>query len=54
LNLHLIETARGSNDVNYKDNKPLDTEADNLTELAAQAREFVEKRLPVLRKLQIA
>jgi SAM-dependent methyltransferase len=37
-----------------KDNKPLDTDADNLTELAAQAREFIDKRLPALRKLQIA
>jgi SAM-dependent methyltransferase len=103
LNLHLLEKARGSADVNYlaspvtgggipagrfhqlfllglrqsrqgaddlarfaweilamqgqrvvKDNKPLDTEADNLTELAVQAREFLDKRLPTLRKLQIA
>jgi SAM-dependent methyltransferase len=103
LNLHLLEKARGSADVNYlaspvtgggiaagrfhqlfllglrqgrqgaddlarfaweilgmqgervvKDNKPLDTEADNLTELASQAREFLDKRLPTLRKLQIA
>jgi hypothetical protein len=37
-----------------KDNKPLDGDADNLTELAAQAREFIDKRLPALRKLQIA
>ena len=103
LNLHLLEKARGSADVNYlaspvtaggipagrfhqlfllglrqgrqgaddlarfawdilsvqgqrvvKDNKPLDTDVDNLTELAAQAREFIDKRLPALRKLQIA
>jgi SAM-dependent methyltransferase len=103
LNLHLLEKARGSADVNYlaspvtgggvaagrfhqlfllglrhgrqgpddlarfawellalqgqrvvKDDKPLDTEADNLTELAAQAREFIDKRLPALRNLQIA
>ena len=26
-----------------KDNKPLETEADNLTELAAQAREFIDQ-----------
>jgi hypothetical protein len=37
-----------------KDDKPLDSEADNLAELAAQAREFIDKRLPALRKLQIA
>ena len=37
-----------------KDNKPLDSDADNLTELAAQARDFIDKRLPALRKLQIA
>ena len=37
-----------------KDNKPLDSDADNLTELAAQAREFIDKRLPTLRQLQIA
>ena len=37
-----------------KDNKPLDSDADNLTELAAQAREFINKRLPMLRKLQVA
>jgi SAM-dependent methyltransferase len=103
LNLHLLEMARGSADVNYlaspvtgggipagrfhqlfllalrqgrqgaddlarfaweilamqgqrmvKDNKPLDSDADNLSELAAQAREFIDKRLPALRKLQIA
>jgi SAM-dependent methyltransferase len=37
-----------------KDNKPLDSETENLTELAAQAGEFVAKRLPALRQLQIA
>lgn len=37
-----------------KDNKPLDTDADNLAELGSQAREFIDKRLPTLRKLQIA
>jgi len=37
-----------------KDNKPLDSDADNLTELAAQAHDFIDKRLPALRKLQIA
>jgi len=37
-----------------KDNKPLDGDADNLTELAAQASEFIDKRLPALRNLQIA
>jgi SAM-dependent methyltransferase len=37
-----------------KDNKPLDSDADNLAELAAQAREFIDQRLPALRKLQIA
>ncbi len=103
LNLHLIDKARGSGEVNYlaspvtgggiatgrfnqlfllglrrgrksaddlarfawetlsiqgqrvlKDNKPLDTDADNLTELATQARDFLEKRLPTLCRLQIA
>jgi SAM-dependent methyltransferase len=103
LNLHLLEKARGSGELNYlaspvtgggiaagrfhqlfllglrqgrqgaddlarfaweilslqgqrvvKDNTPLDSDADNLTELAAQAREFIDKRLPALRILQIA
>jgi SAM-dependent methyltransferase len=103
LNLHLLDKARGSGDVNYlaspvtgggvaagrfhqlfllglrhgpqdadalarfawevlsiqgqrvvKDNKPLDSDADNLTELAVQAQEFTDKRLPALRQLQIA
>jgi SAM-dependent methyltransferase len=103
LNLHLLERARGSGELNYlaspvtgggiaagrfhqlfllglrqgrqgaddlarfaweilslqgqrvvKNNMPLDSDTDNLTELAARAREFIDKRLPALRKLQIA
>jgi len=37
-----------------KDGKPLATPEENLAELTAQAREFAEKRLPVLKGLGIA
>ena len=37
-----------------KDNRMLDTPEENRAELAAQATEFAEKRLPVLQALQIA
>ena len=37
-----------------KDNKALETPEENLAELSFQAREFLDKRLPLLRKLQIS
>jgi len=37
-----------------KDGKPLETPEENLAELAAQAREFIDKRLPVFQALQFA
>jgi SAM-dependent methyltransferase len=37
-----------------KDGKPLETPEENLAELARDAREFIDQRLPVLRALQIA
>ena len=37
-----------------KDGKTLETPEDNLAELTAQANEFAEKRLPILKALQIA
>ncbi len=37
-----------------KEGKPLETEEENLAELKAQANEFGETHLPVLRTLQIA
>jgi len=37
-----------------KDGKPLETPEENLAELARDAREFIDTRLPVLRALQIA
>lgn len=37
-----------------KEGKPLETPEENLAELATQAREFIDKRLPVLQTLQIA
>ncbi len=37
-----------------RDGKPLETEADNLAELTTRARAFADKRLPVLKALQIA
>ncbi|MBG9386944.1 class I SAM-dependent methyltransferase [Caenimonas aquaedulcis] len=37
-----------------KDGKPLATPAENLAELTAQAREFAQKRLPVLQALMVA
>jgi SAM-dependent methyltransferase len=37
-----------------KDNKPLETPEENLAELAVQARDFLDKRLAMFRKLQIA
>ena len=36
-----------------KDSKPLETREENLAELAIQAREFLDKRMPLLRKLRI-
>lgn len=36
-----------------KDNKPLESEAENLAELTGQAREFLDKRMPIIRRLQI-
>ncbi len=37
-----------------KDGKPLETPEENLAELAREAREFIDTRLPVFRALQIA
>jgi hypothetical protein len=37
-----------------KDGKPLETAEENLAELAREAREFIDQRLPVLRALKIA
>ena len=37
-----------------KDGKPLETPEENLAELARDASEFIDRRLPVLRALQIA
>jgi SAM-dependent methyltransferase len=37
-----------------KDGKPLETPEANLAELAAQAREFIDQRLPLFQALQIA
>ena len=37
-----------------KDGKPLETPEENLAELAAQARDFIDRRLPVLQALQLA
>ena len=37
-----------------KDGKPLETPEENLAELAAQAREFIDQRLPAFQALQIA
>lgn len=37
-----------------KDNKALETPEENLAELSSQAREFLDKRLSLLRKLQVA
>jgi hypothetical protein len=37
-----------------KDGKPLETAEENIAELAAQARDFIDKRLPVLQALQVA
>lgn len=103
LNLHLMDKARGSNDITYlaspvtgggvtvsrfqqlfmlakaqgkktpeewaaftwqilaaqgqkivREGKPLESAEENLAELTAQASEFAEKRLPVLKALQIA
>lgn len=36
-----------------KDGKPMDAAQDNLDELKVQATEFVNKRLPVLRRLGV-
>jgi hypothetical protein len=36
-----------------KDGKTLETQEENLAELARDAREFIDQRLPVLRALQI-
>ncbi len=37
-----------------KDGKPLETPEENLAELAAQAREFIDQRLPAFQALQLA
>lgn len=37
-----------------KDGKTLETVEENLAELTAQASEFAQKRLPILKALQIA
>jgi hypothetical protein len=37
-----------------KDGKTLETADENLAELAAQARDFIDKRLSVLQALQVA
>ncbi len=37
-----------------KEGKTLETPEDNLAELTAQATEFAEKRLPILKALQLA
>jgi SAM-dependent methyltransferase len=37
-----------------KDGKPLETQEENLAELSLQAREFIDRRLPVFQALQIA
>lgn len=37
-----------------KEGKTLETEEENLAELAAQAQSFAEKQLPILKALQIA
>jgi len=47
-----ILTAQGQKLV--KEGKTLDSAEENLTELTRQATEFAEKRLPVLKALQIA
>ncbi len=36
-----------------KDGKPLETPEENLAELTVQANEFAEKRLPIMKALQI-
>jgi len=36
-----------------KDNKPLETPEENLAELETQARDFLDKRLAILRRLKI-
>ena len=37
-----------------KEDKPLDTPEENIAELSAQATEFAEKKLPIIKALQIA
>lgn len=51
---HAWQVLAGQGQKLLKEGKPLETEAENLAELTAQAQSFSEKQLPVLKALQIA
>jgi hypothetical protein len=51
---YVDQTLRAQGQKIVKDGKPIETQQEQLAELSSQATEFAQKRLPILKALQIA